>query len=97
MLPSTPDVLVVGAGATGALVAYELAAQGMSVVVLEAGQRFKGDNTLENSEANAGKIMWSAPRNHVGKDFVVPKTGMGVGGWNASLAWRYAAILSGGF
>ena len=85
MFSSSPDVLIVGAGATGALIAYELAAQGMSVIVLEAGQRYRGNNALKNSEANAGKIMWSAPRNHVGKDFIVPKTGIGVGG--GTLPW----------
>lgn len=72
MVVSSIDTLVVGAGATGALVAYELAAQGISVTVLEAGKRFSGSNALENAEANAGKIMWSAPRNFVGKDFIVP-------------------------
>lgn len=85
MANSFLDVLVVGAGPTGALVAYELAAQGMSVTVLEAGQRFTGSNALQNTEANAGKIMWTGGRNFVGKDFIVPKTGMGVGG--GTLPW----------
>jgi choline dehydrogenase-like flavoprotein len=79
------DALIVGSGATGALIAYELACQGLSVVVLEAGQHFVGSNALGNSEANAGKIMWSEPRKFVGKDFIVPKTGQGVGG--GTLPW----------
>lgn len=79
-LPRSYDVLVVGAGPTGALVAQRMAAQGLSVVVLEAGQRFGRNNALANSEANAGKILWSEPRNHVGNDFVIPKAGMGIGG-----------------
>lgn len=79
------DVVIVGAGPTGSLVAQRMAAQGLSVLVLEAGQRFGGHNALTNSEANAGKIMWSEPRNHVGSDFVVPKAGMGVGG--GTLPW----------
>lgn len=79
------DVLVVGSGPTGALVAHRMAEQGLSVVVLEAGQRFGASNPLLNSEANAGRIMWSEPRNHVGADFVVPKAGMGVGG--GTLPW----------
>ena len=79
------DVIIVGAGPTGSLVALRMAAKGLSVLVLEAGQRFGGHNALLNSEANAGKIMWSEPRNHVGLDFVVPKAGMGVGG--GTLPW----------
>ena len=78
-------MVIVGAGPTGALVAQRAAAQGLSVLVLEAGQRFGRHNALTNSEANAAKIMWSEPRHHVGSDFVVPKTGMGVGG--GTLPW----------
>ena len=81
----TFDVLVVGAGATGALVALRMAARGLTVVVLEAGPRFSGYTALGNAEANAGKIMWSEPRKFVGSDFVVPKTGTGVGG--GTLPW----------
>ena len=79
------DVLIVGAGATGALVALRMAARGLTVVVLEAGPRFSGYTALQNAEANAGKIMWSEPRKFVGSDFVVPKTGTGVGG--GTLPW----------
>lgn len=79
------DITIVGSGPCGALVAQELAQHGMSVIVLEAGQRFGAHHPLLNSEANAGKIMWSEPRNHVGADFVVPKAGMGVGG--GTLPW----------
>ncbi|MHC5543094.1 FAD-dependent oxidoreductase, partial [Singulisphaera rosea] len=69
------DVLIVGAGATGALVAQRLSSRGLSVVVLEAGQRFGGHSALQNVEANAGKIFWTEPRNFVGSDFVIPKAG----------------------
>jgi choline dehydrogenase-like flavoprotein len=79
------DALIIGAGPTGALVAQRMAAHGLSVVVLEAGQRFGGPSALQNSEANAAKIMWSDPRNFVGSDFVIPKTGTGVGG--GTLPW----------
>src|SRR4051794_3781551 len=83
--PETPDVLIVGAGACGALVAKELAERGFSVVVLEAGKRFLPASDLQNSEANAGKIMWSEPRNFVGRSAVMPKAGVGVGG--GTLSW----------
>ena len=81
----TFDVLIVGAGATGALVALRMAAHGLTVSVLEAGPRFSGHTALQNAEANAGKIMWSEPRNFVGSDFVIPKAGTGVGG--GTLPW----------
>ena len=85
MSPTSPDVLIVGAGACGSLVAKELAERGFSVVVLEAGRRFHAPDDLQNSEANGGKILWNEPRNFVGKDFVMPKAGTGVGG--GTLAW----------
>jgi choline dehydrogenase-like flavoprotein len=81
----TFDVLIVGAGATGALVALRMAENGLTVAVLEAGPRFSGHSALQNAEANAGKIMWSEPRNFVGSDFVIPKAGTGVGG--GTLPW----------
>ena len=46
----TFDVLIVGAGATGALVALRMAEQGVTVAVLEAGPRFSGHLALQNSE-----------------------------------------------
>jgi choline dehydrogenase-like flavoprotein len=79
------DVLVVGAGACGSVVAKELAERGYSVTVLEAGRRYRTADELQNSEANGGKILWTEPRNFVGKDFVMPKAGAGVGG--GTLAW----------
>ena len=84
-LATSYDVIIVGAGPTGSLVALRMAAKGLSVLVLEAGQCVGRHNALTNSEANAGRILWSEPRQHVGSDFVVPKAGMGVGG--GTLAW----------
>ena len=79
------DVLVVGAGPCGSLVAARLAEQGFSVVVIEAGKRFDASADLTNSEANAAKIMWTDQRVYSGRDHVVPKTGTGVGG--GTLPW----------
>src|SRR3954467_15576840 len=81
-MTDSPDVLVVGGGACGSLVARELAQAGFSVVVLEAGKRF---DHLPNMEANGGKIIWNEPRHYSGKDGVAPKAGVGVGG--GTLAW----------
>jgi choline dehydrogenase-like flavoprotein len=84
MQPS-PDVVIVGAGACGSLVACELAARGASVVVLEAGPRVDRVVHLRNSESNAGRIMWQEPRVHTGRHPIVPKAGVGVGG--GTLSW----------
>lgn len=83
--PPETDVLIVGSGPTGALTAERLGRAGLRVVVIERGKRYVGFNALENTEANAGKIMWSEPRHYVGGDFIVPKSGTGVGG--GSLSW----------
>ena len=79
------DVVIVGAGACGSLMAAKLAERGMSVVVLEAGKRFDPVVDLANSEANGAKILWTEPRVYAGKHGVVPKAGVGVGG--GTLAW----------
>lgn len=79
------DVVIVGAGPCGSLVARELAARGASVVVLDAGSRFDAATDLPNSEANAARILWNDPRVHSGPSAVVPKTGKSVGG--GTLAW----------
>ena len=49
MLPSDPDVLVIGAGCAGIAAARELAARGRSCVVLEAGPRVGGRAYTESA------------------------------------------------
>jgi choline dehydrogenase-like flavoprotein len=82
---NSPDVVIVGAGACGALVASKLAERGLSVTVIEAGKRFDPARDLANSEANGAKIMWTEPRVYAGGHTVIPKTGTGVGG--GTLVW----------
>jgi choline dehydrogenase-like flavoprotein len=84
MSADSTDVIIVGAGACGSLLASELAARGFSVTVLEAGKRFTSSD-LSNSETNGGRILWTEPRVFEGPHSVVPKTGVGVGG--GTLAW----------
>jgi choline dehydrogenase-like flavoprotein len=84
MPAESADVVIVGAGPTGSLVASELAGRGASVLVLEAGQRFEAAD-LPNREANAGQILWNEPRVYTGTNPIVPKAGIGVGG--GTLAW----------
>ena len=84
MAAESADVVIVGAGPAGSLVASELAERGVSVIVLEAGRRFEAAD-LPNREANAGQILWTEPRVYAGTHAVVPKAGIGVGG--GTLAW----------
>ncbi len=79
------DVLIIGAGACGSLMAKEMAQRGYATIVLEAGQRFDPASDLQNSEANGAKILWTDSRVYAGKHAVAPKTGTGVGG--GTLAW----------
>src|SRR2546430_17667111 len=79
------DAVVVGAGACGSIVARDLARQGLSVAVLEAGRRWDPSTEVPNRESNAAKIMWTEPRAYAGKHGVVPKSGVGIGG--GTLSW----------
>lgn len=81
--PAT-DVIIVGAGACGSLLASDLSAAGLKVTVLDAGPRFARAD-LPNAEANGAKIIWTQPRVFSGKHSVAPKTGIGIGG--GTLAW----------
>ena len=84
------DVVIVGAGACGSLMANDLAARGFTVTVLEAGKRFDATNSLQNTESNGAKILWNEPRVYTGKHGVVPKAGLpGCGGFYGTV--RYAA------
>src|SRR5579872_6438094 len=61
------DVVVVGSGVAGALVAYELASAGATVVILEAGPRLERGEIVENYRRNPARgdmmIPYPASRN----------------------------------
>ena len=53
------DVIVIGAGGGGPVVAKELAARGLDVLMLEAGARFQ-DPEREWSHFEMAKVEWCA-------------------------------------
>ena len=55
------DVIVVGSGALGANAAYELARQGKSVIILEAGVRIPRWKVVENYRNSSKKQNYNAP------------------------------------
>ena len=60
--PLEADVCVVGAGAAGAVVAFELVQRGLRVVTLEAGPRYDaGGRAVEARKAARGEAPWVAP------------------------------------
>ena len=65
------DVLIVGAGATGALVALRMAAHGLTVAVLEAGPRFSGLMALQNAESNARRLFMRDRRPELYADWIL--------------------------
>ena len=55
------DLLVIGAGASGASVAYEATRRGLSVALLEAGDIGGGTSAAARSCSMAGCATWSWP------------------------------------
>ena len=87
--PDTADVVVIGSGAGGAVVAKELAEAGLSVIVIEAGRRFVplADYLTDRSDFETrGKNVFHAPderrdvyTTHGGRGFTYSRV-KGVGG-----------------
>ena len=57
-----PVVVVIGSGAGGGTVAYELAREGVDVVCLEAGSRLSMADIRNNEAEMFGKMTWLDPR-----------------------------------
>lgn len=87
------DAIVVGAGATGAVYAYELAKAGMRVLCIEKGRFFKNHRTefVEN-ELETFRLVWDYSDYQItGNAFDGgPNLGANVGG--GTLAWTATAL-----
>jgi choline dehydrogenase-like flavoprotein len=77
------DLVIVGAGAGGSVLAQRLARRGWRIVVLESGPFWDPDRDWVSDEAGAHKLYWTAPRVIGGDDPVElgkNNSGHGVGG-----------------
>lgn len=77
------DVLIVGAGAAGGVLAKELAEANIGVVVLEAGPHWSPERDFVSDELGARQLYWREPRVTAGTDPIelgANVTGRGVGG-----------------
>ncbi|MDP9352505.1 MAG: GMC family oxidoreductase [Chloroflexota bacterium] len=78
-----PDVLIVGAGAAGGVLAKQLAEAGLKVVVLEAGPHWVPERDFVSDERAARQLYWTDRRITAGEDPIELAgnvTGKGVGG-----------------
>ncbi|GAB4021165.1 hypothetical protein GCM10028773_28880 [Spirosoma koreense] len=82
--PSEPvDAVVIGTGAGGAPLLARLAAAGLNVVALEAGNYWKPDTDFATDEKAQEKLFWTDERLSAGNDplpFGSNNSGTGVGG-----------------
>jgi choline dehydrogenase-like flavoprotein len=77
------DVLIIGAGAAGGVLAKELAEAGLEVVVLEAGPHWVPERDFVSDEKAAHRLYWTDARVTGGTDPIelgANVTGKGVGG-----------------
>ncbi|MCK9918132.1 GMC family oxidoreductase, partial [Microbacteriaceae bacterium K1510] len=77
------DVCIVGAGAAGGVLAYELAKAGLGVVVIEAGPFWNPQTDFASDELSMRNLAWQATRLVDGKDPLKlghNNSGRGVGG-----------------
>jgi choline dehydrogenase-like flavoprotein len=77
------DLLIVGAGAGGSVLAQRLARRGWRVVILEAGPFWDPDEDWVSDEAGSHQLYWTEPRVIGGQDPVElgkNNSGRGVGG-----------------
>ncbi|MDR9506365.1 GMC family oxidoreductase [Brevibacillus agri] len=81
--PDGADVCIVGAGAAGGVLAYELAKAGLRVVVLEAGPFWDPQRDFASDELEMQRLAWQETRLVAGNDPLRlghNNSGRGVGG-----------------
>lgn len=81
--PDEADVCIVGAGAAGGVLAYELAKAGLRVVVIEAGPFWDPQNDFASDELSMRRLAWQETRLVAGNDPLKlghNNSGRGVGG-----------------
>jgi choline dehydrogenase-like flavoprotein len=75
------DVLIVGTGAAGGMMAQVLAEQGLSILILEAGARLNPRQDYKNDELYMANLFnWPWPITVKGEFPIIPATNYGVGG-----------------
>lgn len=77
------DICIVGAGAAGGVLAYELSKAGFKVVVIEAGPFWNPQRDFASDELTMQSLAWQDTRISTGRDpltFGHNNTGRGVGG-----------------
>src|SRR5947209_3005662 len=77
------DLVVIGAGAGGTVLAQRLARAGWRIVIIEAGPFWDPDRDWVSDEAGSWHLYWNQPRIIGGRDPVVMgsnNSGRGVGG-----------------
>ncbi|NQF16990.1 GMC family oxidoreductase [Brevibacillus sp. HB1.3] len=77
------DVCIVGAGAAGGVLAYELAKAGLRVVILEAGPFWDPQHDFASDELSMRRLAWQETRLVAGKDPLRlghNNSGRGIGG-----------------
>ncbi|MGB8956703.1 MAG: GMC family oxidoreductase [Tumebacillaceae bacterium] len=81
--PDEADVVIVGAGAAGGVMAYELARAGLKVVVIEAGPFWNPQSDFASDELSMSRLGWQDTRLVDGQDPLKMghnNSGRGVGG-----------------
>ncbi|MDD2421555.1 MAG: GMC family oxidoreductase [Heliobacteriaceae bacterium] len=79
LLNTEVDVIIIGAGATGGVVARELGTAGLKVVLMEAGPHWEVSRDFVSDELHMRKTAWQARRLTAGND--PPELGHNISGF----------------
>lgn len=94
------DVCIVGAGAAGSVLAYELAKAGLRVVVIEAGPFWDPQSDFASDELSMRRLAWQETRLVAGKDPLRlghNNSGRGVGGGTVHFTGVFLRFHEGDF